>query len=90
MDGKSNISKRGSVGFHPFMLRCYFMRYATILYYATYHTTYVLFYNMFFTRTAHLWHVSLFVSHTLCHYVTQHNLCYVTTYDMAQHNLYHT
>jgi hypothetical protein len=55
MDGKSNISKRGSVGLHPFMLRCYFMRYATILYYATYHTTYVLlFYNMIFIRTAHL------------------------------------
>jgi hypothetical protein len=29
MDGKSSISKRESVGFHPFMLRCYFMRYAT-------------------------------------------------------------
>jgi len=30
MDGKSNISKRGSVGFHPFMFCCYFTCYATI------------------------------------------------------------
>jgi len=61
-----------------------------ILRYVSHNLCLIILHYVVYTYCTLMTRIAQFVLHTLCHYVTQHNLCYVTTYDMAQHNLCHT
>jgi len=59
-----------------------------ILRYVSHNLCLILHYVMHMYRTL-MTGIAQLVSYTLYHYVAQPNLCYVTIYDIAQHNLCH-
>jgi hypothetical protein len=92
MDGKSNISKRGSVGFHPFMLHCYFTCYIVtlratlpfILRYVSHNLCLIILHFVVHTYRTFMTRI------TVCripYVITQHNITYVMSLLMTWHNI---